>query len=785
MSRLIAVLLLCLPSWLHAQMEFSQENARELLKVLAYEIGPRTMGSPADQRALQFAADKLRHYGCDMAYVMPIDRTRSANTKSGVAVGIMRGATDRIIVIGGHIDSAEPEIPGADDDGSGCAVVMETARVLWQRKAESGVGLESTIVFACFGGEERGLVGSDYFVEHFEEMDSVVLMLQIDMANGLGILEIDGDTHGISTPPWLVRAAVEEFYDLGYENLRYPTHFFAINYAGSRGSGSDHQPFLEKGIPAIDFTTDVSKPIHTPQDNLDNFDARGLKRSGDLVLRLIERFDKGVPDKQLANYWLYLVWKYPIFVPYWAIWVFVGISFLLAVWAFVSVRKRRLQPKDGIKWSALKMLLFTLVMVVCGALSLVIMGLVKGYRYPWFTDIYLYYVLAILAAAFGAWLSLHIAKKLRLTSCPYTYHRVAAIVLVVYLLLLMTKGARLAVPPAAAVFLFSAAMLVKPPVLRYILMALSPIWMLRLIFSEWDKMIFRIVAATGTSAPSFGMSLLAGAVMILLLTLYIFPYVLGFAALYRDSKTWLSLGGLNKLQSRKVGWVLAVLVVGMMVYLYPRDVYSFEWYRTVHVEQIWNSRNDSLPNSPRERILLRSKEYLDGVRVKASRRDTLLSGRITEAYLRLTPVDDWDLAKGMAVQQNLTRDMRTTSGDRTIYDIEYDLICTMRPYTVTISYSPSTKEIFDFATPWLFTTEGKRKVMRWYSFPDQKLTIPLRFEVAAGDSVTERIEVVFDNIMYDWKFERPKTNFIKRTRMESSRVLKGEEAVTDSTNSSP
>ena len=269
------------------------------------------MGSPAEQRALNYAVEKFREYGCDTAYIMPFTSTAKVNTKSGIAIGIKRGAEKKMIAIGGHIDSSGPEIPGADDDGSGCATVMEIARVMGHRSTQS------TLVFLCFGGEEEGLQGSSYFVDHFEEIDSVALMLQVDMANGLGVFGINPDTHGGSAPSWLVRAAIEEYINLGYDQLTYETHFFSLNYATTASSGSDHESFLRAGIPAIDFTTDVTKPIHTPRDTYENFDPQGLKRTGDLVLKLIERFDKGTPDRTIEQYWLYLLGTVPIFVPIW------------------------------------------------------------------------------------------------------------------------------------------------------------------------------------------------------------------------------------------------------------------------------------------------------------------------------------------------------------------------------------------------------------------------------------------------------------------------------------
>lgn len=754
-----------------AQTEFSQDRAYETVRMLAGKIGPRPMGSPAEQRALQYAIESFHAAGCDTSYLMQMDRTERGNTTSGIAVGILKGATGRIIVLGGHIDSAGPEIPGADDDASGIAVVVEVARALGENRRKDGQPLQSTIVFACFGGEEQGLIGSKYFVDHFDQIDSVAMMLQVDMANGLGIIDIDPHTHAASAPPWLVRAAIEEFYALGYENLRYPTHFYGVNYAGTRGSGSDHESFLARGIPAIDFSTDVSKPIHTPQDNLDNFDPRGLKRSGKLVLRLIERFDGGVPDRDLSNYWLYLVGSFPIFIPFLGIWVFVGVTVLLMIWALASVRGRRLSTEKRVRWSALKLLLFTFIVVVCAACTTEIMAIVKGVRYPWFGEIQLYYLLAILSAATGIWLCLHLTRKLPLTTDAFLYLVRSVIILLILLVLLGLASPRLAVPPAAALFLLSLAMIVRLPFLKLVLFVLSPIWLLRMVFSEWDELMFRTLALAGQSAPDLSQKLIASAIMIALLTFYIYPHVLSFAAVYRDSKSWEWIGGMKRIRTRAVGVTLALILIGWMAYLFPRPAYSREWSRTVHVEHILNSQTDTLPNSPRERIVLRSKEYLDGVRIKGSYRDTILTGHITEAKIPLRGNDDYDL-RGLSSHLIINRDIRTSSGETTAYDIEYDFNCSQRPYTLSISYSSSGKEFIDFSTPWLFTTDGKRKVMRWYSFPEQILSIPVRFEVASGDSVTERMEIVFDDIMYDWKFERPMTNFIKRTRFETSRIIK-------------
>jgi hypothetical protein len=83
--------------------------------------------------------------------------------------------TSRVIVIGGHYDScicttdrwdAKSDAPGADDDGSGSSLVMELARLFSQRYPK---GLESTIIFAVYAGEEQGLLGSTHLAQRLHD----------------------------------------------------------------------------------------------------------------------------------------------------------------------------------------------------------------------------------------------------------------------------------------------------------------------------------------------------------------------------------------------------------------------------------------------------------------------------------------------------------------------------------------------------------------------------------------------------------------------------------------
>lgn len=765
MNKYILLFLIAL-STAQSQTDFSQDSTLAVLKTLAVDIGPRPMGSPAEQQALRFAVGKFKSSGCDTAYIMSMPRSTRVNTTSGIAVGVKRGVTKRIIVIGGHIDSAGPEIPGADDDGSGSAVVIELARVFGRRPTQS------TLVFTCFGGEEQGLEGSRYFVDHFENLDSVALMLQVDMANGIGILDIDGDTHGASAPSWLICAAYDEFNKLGYKNLRYPTHAFSLNYALPQGSGSDHESFLNKGIPAVDFSTDVSKPIHTPQDDFANFDPRGLKRSGDLVLKLVERFDNGVPGKELSRYWLYVIGNVRVFVPYGVLWSFLVLTLVLSVTAVIVTRQRRVFPLDA-RFSGWKMLLFTFILVICAWFSSDVVGLLKGYRYPWYADVAPYFALAALFGVLGIWISLRLARKLRISACPYLLFKRAAIVLVIFAAVLLVADIELAIYPASALFLLSAALLVRNRLVKILLAALSPVWMIRLVFSEWGELYYRTIAQVGAQLADLPASLLYNGIMVAIFTLYLYPLVLGLAAVYRDSGSFPRTTGF--FASTGSGVTLAVIAGAFIFTLYPRPVTSDLWFQRVSVEYAYPGNLDTTFEMESRFVRLRSNEYLDGIRVSRPYGDTLLDGHITEARI---PVHEDEIASGstgpaarvFVCNTMIKKQGVDKHGDTTTFDIDYTALYNVRPYTFAVTYYSLGKDLIDFSSPALFRSDGNTKTLKWYSFPDT-VRVAVHFSVIGSDSVVEVMEATFDAIPPAWKFERDHTNFIERCTLTSKRVI--------------
>jgi len=736
------------------QTEFSQDRALNILHHLSVEIGPRPMGSPAEQQALAFAVQQFLLAGCDTAYVMAMPTTGAMNTSSGIAVGMKRGSSPRMIVIGGHIDSEGPEVPGADDDGSGAASVMELAHVFGRTRTTS------TLLFCCFGGEERGLRGSEYFVAHFRDIDSIDMMFQIDMANGTPNIDIDPDTHGQNAPAWLVRASVEAFSALGYPSPRYPTHYFSLNYAFNAGAGSDHESFLHAGIPAIDFSSDVNRPIHTPRDNFENFLPNGLQRTGSVVEHLVRRFDGNIPTRQTERYWLFLVGSIPIFVPFWGIWLITLVGFCTAIVAFVWIRRKRLPPSDPTRarWTTVKILLCTIIIVCCGWFSGDLISLLRGLRHPWISAVDEFIVYGLAGAAIGLWIASRMSESLHVSSCPYVHFKRAAIVLLIIIVLLGFVNLKLLIEPSVALFLLSLAMLVPNRIIRGLFLALSPWWLFRLIFSEWRAFIFRTF---GTQLPdNFGTWLFFNIGIIFLLTLFLLPFMFGTLAVLHDSGTydWFT----RKFRSLQFLVVVGVLFLVATGYLVTIPTYNSLWYRDLRIEERYDAE------AGKTALAIQSSEYLTGLQLHYDQTDTTFTSHTTSGIVQ----GQFALESSWVTVHDSDHAIR--NGNTTHHDLELHLRMRERPFRVSVSFFGGRSPLHDFSTPRAYEIDKSLATLQWYSFPDTELTIPVSFDVVGKDSIRESVGVEFDTLLSPVRWKLDRAYAIPRTVFSTSKWIRGE-----------
>lgn len=601
---------------------FSQERALDHLRYLAETVGPRPLGSPQEMAALTYFAERLAEYGCQVEWQRVThagaEKGESAlNTSSFNVIGRLPGEQQREIVIGAHIDSASPEIPGANDDGSGVATMIELARVM---------SLEphaATIIFVAFCGEEFGLVGSKSFVAQYS-LDNVALMLQLDMTSNDSPLMLWIDTRKAQTPEWLVAASIEAFHDLGYRNIDYPTFFQSMNNAFG-GAGSDHQPFLEKGIPAIAFVSDVTFPIHTPNDTLEYFEPAGLERSGRLILELLRRFDQEQPDEKTGRYMLLLIGGRPFFIPLLWLGIFNALSLLIGLTTlFRLYRARKLnvdwEEEKKIKKSWPKLLVINLVIIVTMFCSLWLMQWISGQRTPWYAHPGPYIPFVFLFFILGTWLGLQLTRRWKLRRYPFFYFVRAFFYLsILTVLAWLASGPRLALFSAAGLLFLSLACLARWGWLKALLWLLAPLWTFRmLVLSEYYEFIIRASAMSFAALKTYLLTLIFWGILVFVFVLWTMPFLLGFAAAYRSARG--DLLAIKRFRKPLPFAPIVLLIIVGIVYLRTIPAYDGPWVQDVVVTQ----KRDA---DDKTAIDFTTSGTLRGIRAEISGREEILDSR--------------------------------------------------------------------------------------------------------------------------------------------------------------
>ncbi len=184
----------------------------------------------------------------------------------------------QIVIIGGHYDhlGKDPDgtvFYGAYDNASGVATVLEIAR-LWR---EQGFRPQRSVLFAAWGCEEQGLLGSRYFVQHPTS--------RIARPNVTAVITVDAVGRGYPNDVSITKPGISEGRVL----------YFLTQEAGQRmgvgtrdsgygHGGSDHAPFLEIGIPAVLIIQDGDPTaLHVPSDTVENIQLGLLDEAGQVA----------------------------------------------------------------------------------------------------------------------------------------------------------------------------------------------------------------------------------------------------------------------------------------------------------------------------------------------------------------------------------------------------------------------------------------------------------------------------------------------------------------------
>jgi hypothetical protein len=196
----------------------------------------------------------------------------------------------RVVIVMGHIDSRVTDVmnidsdaPGANDDASGVALVLEAARILSKEK------FDATIIYAALSGEEQGLFGGQLLADTAKERGwTVSAVLNNDIVgntvgqDGRRVADrvrvfSEGIRESEALPAQLARRAdggeddgpsraLAKAIDGAAGKIRGGLDVFAVRRFDRFGRGGDHSPFLKLGYPAVRFTVGVENYDQQHQD---------------------------------------------------------------------------------------------------------------------------------------------------------------------------------------------------------------------------------------------------------------------------------------------------------------------------------------------------------------------------------------------------------------------------------------------------------------------------------------------------------------------------------------
>jgi hypothetical protein len=213
---------------------------------------------------------------------------RHIHAQTQNVAGLLRGSDPQLaqeaVVVGAHYDhlglgrhdALDPDAsgqvhPGADDNASGTAAVLELARLLAPRRGE----LKRSVIFLTFSGEELGLLGSAHYTAHpLWPLEKTVAMLNLDMVGRVRDSKLF--VGGTGTSP-------------AFAKILEAANTTGLHLESSRSGygSSDHTSFYVKDIPVLFFFSGLHSDYHRATDTPDKIDAGQEARVADLAERTL------------------------------------------------------------------------------------------------------------------------------------------------------------------------------------------------------------------------------------------------------------------------------------------------------------------------------------------------------------------------------------------------------------------------------------------------------------------------------------------------------------------
>ena len=258
-----------------SEEDITVEESRKTLSYLASDkMEGRKPGNPGNFIAVSFIKKEFESYGLEthlqkftytFRWRVGLIRWRTVEIETMNVIGVLKGTSDKHVVIGAHMDHLGVDgdgdaYNGADDNASGTTAILELAEAFGKSDARP----KDTIVFIAFNAEELGLLGSKHYVsDPLLPLDDCKLMINLDMVGRLRGTTVTAQGGNLSRS---VTQLVDKLDD------DYP---FDVNITAA-GNRSDHAPFNWNGVPVLFFHTGTHPQYHRTTDDPDLINYEGL-----------------------------------------------------------------------------------------------------------------------------------------------------------------------------------------------------------------------------------------------------------------------------------------------------------------------------------------------------------------------------------------------------------------------------------------------------------------------------------------------------------------------------
>jgi hypothetical protein len=288
--------------------DFDGATARLTAEQFANNNPDRVPGTPGARRAANWVAQRLDQYGLELGrerFHAKIPGRGTVELENVIAT--RQGRSNQLIVVVAHRDNTGAS-PGANDNGSGTAALLELARSFATLQAPPRPPEPNhTILFLSSDAGAFGGLGVEHFIEHYRYRDRVVAAVDLDSiaGNGRPHIVFSGDTPKFASPV-LVRTAATRLADQTGVEPTWPGSLSQLLDLAFPLSLYEQAPFVADGVAAVALTSGQDRPPPALGDTPDRLNGARLTRIGRSGQALLESLDDDVELAEGTSSYIYL-----------------------------------------------------------------------------------------------------------------------------------------------------------------------------------------------------------------------------------------------------------------------------------------------------------------------------------------------------------------------------------------------------------------------------------------------------------------------------------------------